>query len=82
MIPGVTVEVHERARTGSPTPLTVYPETPNLKTEIGLQPVGTRPLLKIEEADHWLAEDQSAGMSSARAMELASLCFIRNDRRL
>jgi hypothetical protein len=69
-------------RTGSPTPLTVYPETPNLKTEIGLQPVGTRPLLKIEEADHWLAEDQSAGMSSASAMELASLCFSRNDRRL
>jgi hypothetical protein len=38
----------------------LIPETLNLKTEIRLQPVGTRPLLKIEEADHLLAEKQSS----------------------
>jgi hypothetical protein len=32
--------------------LTVYPETHNLKTEISLQAVGTRPLFRIEETDH------------------------------
>ena len=53
--------------------LTVYPETLNLKTEISLQPVGTRPLFRIEETDHLLAEEQSAGISRTRAMELASL---------
>jgi hypothetical protein len=52
--------------------LTVYPETLKLKTEISLQPVGTRPLFRIEETDHLLAEEQSAGISRARAMELAS----------
>ena len=43
--------------------LTVYPETLNLKTEISLQSVGIRPLLKIGEADHLLAREQSAGIS-------------------
>lgn len=52
--------------------LTVYPETLSLKTEIRLQPVGTRPLLKIEETDHLLAREQSSGISLSRAMELAS----------
>jgi hypothetical protein len=53
--------------------LTVYPETLNLKTEIAIQPVGTRPLFKIEETNHLLAQEQSSGISLARAMELASL---------
>jgi hypothetical protein len=53
--------------------LTVYPETLNLKTEIGLQPVGTRPLFRIEEADHLIAQEQSSGISRTRAMELAFL---------
>jgi hypothetical protein len=53
--------------------LTLYPETHNLKTQISLQPVGTRPLFRIEEADHWLAQEQSFGISLARARELASL---------
>jgi len=52
---------------------TVYSETLNLKTEISLQSVGIRPLLKIGEADHLLAREQSAGISRARAMELASV---------
>jgi hypothetical protein len=41
--------------------------------EIALQKAGTRPLFKIEEADHLLAQEQSAGITLARAMELASL---------
>jgi len=53
--------------------LSVYPETMNLKVEIALQRVGTRPLFKIEEADHLMAQEQSEGITLARAMELASL---------
>jgi len=53
--------------------LTVYPETLNLKTEIRLQPVGSRPLFRLEEPDNLLAKEQSSGISLARAMELASL---------
>jgi hypothetical protein len=53
--------------------LSVYPETLNLKIEIGIQPVGTRPLFRIEETDHLLAQEQSSGTSLARARELALL---------
>ena len=40
------------------TSLSVYPETLNLKLEIIVQPVGTRPLLRLEEAGHPLAIEQ------------------------
>lgn len=57
--------------------LAVYPETLNLKTEIVLQPLGTRPLLFIEEKDHTLAVEQSKGIDMQRARELASLLLHR-----
>jgi hypothetical protein len=53
--------------------LSVYPETLNLKLEIIVQPVGTRPLLHLEEAGHPPAIEQRSGISRARAFELASL---------
>lgn len=53
--------------------LAVYPETLNLKLEITLQPVGTRPLFRIEELDHPLAIEQQSGITCTRAMQLAAL---------
>ena len=53
--------------------LSPYPETMNLKTRILLQPVGTRPLLEIEEKDHPLAIEQNSGITRERAQVLASL---------
>ena len=50
----------------------VYPETLNLKVEILLQPVGTRPLFRLEEPDHPLTIEQQAGITLDRALELAS----------
>jgi hypothetical protein len=55
--------------------LAEYPETLNLKTEILVQPVGTRPLFVIEESEHPLAIEQASGISRARAWELASLAL-------
>ena len=43
--------------------LAEYPETLNLKTEILVQPVGTRPLFVIEESEHPLAIEQSFGIT-------------------
>ena len=51
--------------------LSVYPETLNLKLKITLQPVGERPLFFIEEVEHLLAQEQIAGITEDRAMELA-----------
>jgi len=42
--------------------LSVYPETLNLKIEIRIQPVGTRPLFVVEEAEHQLAIEQRLGI--------------------
>jgi hypothetical protein len=53
--------------------LSVYPETLNLKLEIELQPVGTRPLFRLEETEHPLTIEQRSGISRERALELASL---------
>jgi hypothetical protein len=52
--------------------LTEYPETLNLKLQIAIQPVGTRPLFFIED-DHQLRTEQTAGITIDRAHELASL---------
>ena len=52
--------------------LSVYPETLNLKVEIRMQPVGTRPLFLVEEAEHQLAIEQRLGITRTRAMDLAS----------
>ena len=57
--------------------LAMYPETLNLKLAIVMQPVGTRPLFKIEEADHPLAIEQQSGIPCARARELAALILHR-----
>jgi hypothetical protein len=59
--------------------LTVYPETLNLKTEISLQPVGTRPLLKIGEplarsravGRHLSRKSDGVGISSASSGTIA-----------
>jgi hypothetical protein len=53
--------------------LSVYPGTLNLKLEIRIQPVGTRPLFLIEEAEHPLAIEQRLGITHTRAMDLASV---------
>ncbi len=52
--------------------LSIYPETFNLKVRIVIQPVGTRPLLFIEE-EHPLAFEQLHGITVSRAQELASI---------
>ncbi len=53
--------------------LAEYPETLNLKLRIVLQPVGARPLFVVEEPDHSLAKEQSAGITRNRALAMASL---------
>ena len=53
--------------------LSVHPETLNLKIQIVLQPVGTRPLFFLEEAEHPLTIEQRSGIPRVRALELASL---------
>jgi hypothetical protein len=53
--------------------LSVYPETSSLKIGIVVQPVGTRPLFFLEEAEHPLTIEQRSGISRGRALELASL---------
>jgi hypothetical protein len=53
--------------------LSVYPETLNLKLTIRMQPVGSRPLLIIDELDHPLSVEQQVGITAERASELASL---------
>jgi len=55
-----------------------YPGTFNLKLEILIQPVGTRPLFKVVEPDHPLGLEQQSGISPDRAMELASLVLHRS----
>jgi hypothetical protein len=49
-----------------------YPETLNLKLNIVLQSVGTRPLFYVEESEHPLAQEQQHGISYQQAMERAS----------
>ena len=53
--------------------LKIYPETLNLRLEVQLQPVGKRPLFIVEDCEHPLAIEQKSGITSATAIELASL---------
>ena len=62
--------------------LSVYPETLNLKVEIRLEPVGTRPLFVVEEVEHPLANEQRLGITRTRAMELASFLLHQGGRPL
>lgn len=62
--------------------LSVYPETLNLKVEIHLQPVGTRPLFVVEEEEHQLAIEQRLGITRSRAMDLASFLVHQGGRPL
>ena len=52
--------------------LSIYPETLNLKCEIVIQPVGTRPLFKLEESQHPLTIEQRSGITRDRALELVT----------
>lgn len=58
-----------------------YPETLNLKLNIVLQPVGTRPVFYIEESEHPLAQEQQHGISYQQAMERASF-YLHHQRTL
>jgi hypothetical protein len=48
-------------------------ETLNLKCNLKVQPVGTRPLLVIDEPEHPLATEQRNGISLTRARQLSAL---------
>jgi hypothetical protein len=55
--------------------LSEYPEALNLKCEIIIQPVGTRPLFKLEEPEHPLTVEQRIGITRGRALELVGLAL-------
>jgi hypothetical protein len=48
-----------------------YESTVNLKLRVHTQPVGTRPLLEVQEQDHRLYRDCVQGITWARACELS-----------
>lgn len=52
--------------------LNAYPSSLNLKSSVYTRPVGLRPLTELEPTDHPLAVEQRAGITMARAEELAS----------
>lgn len=49
--------------------LSIYPETLNLKLEIEVEPVGSRPSLFLDEPDHPLALEQENGITMQKAEE-------------
>ena len=51
--------------------LPFYPDTRNLKVDVHLQPSGSRPLLRLQSADHPLVADQRDGISWERAVAFA-----------
>jgi hypothetical protein len=51
--------------------LSIYPETISLRLGIKIQPVGTRPLLLMEEMDHPLTIEQKNGLTLQKAEEYA-----------
>ncbi len=55
--------------------LSIYPETPNMKLEIQIQPVGSRPLFFLEDQDHPMTIEQRTGLSMEKAKEYACLLF-------
>jgi hypothetical protein len=58
--------------------LSEYPDTFNLKCNIRIQPVGSRPLFYIDEPDHPLAKEQRHGISLDRIQQIAS-CLMHKD---
>ena len=55
--------------------LSIYPETLNMKLEIQIQPVGSRPLFFLEDQDHPMTIEQRTGLSMEKAKEYACLLF-------
>jgi len=53
--------------------LSIYPDTLNQLLEIRVRPVGSRPLLLLEEPENLLAIEQGSGISSQRASEYSCL---------
>jgi hypothetical protein len=53
--------------------LSEYPETLNLKCEIIIQPVGARPLFRLDEPEPPLTVEQRIGITRSRALELVGL---------
>jgi len=49
-----------------------YPPTLGLASSLQTQPVGVRPLIELEPADHPLVREQREGIDMARVQELAS----------
>jgi len=54
-------------------PLSLYPDTLNLKTNLHTQPVGIRPFIELEPTDHPLSVEQRNGISWERVQEIAEL---------
>jgi hypothetical protein len=51
--------------------LSLYPETLNLKLEIKIQPVGTRPRFFLEDTEHAMTVEQKTGLAMLKAEEYA-----------
>ncbi len=54
-------------------PMSLYPETLNLKTNVHTRPVGIRPFIELEPTDHPLAVEQRNGISWERVQEITEL---------
>jgi hypothetical protein len=53
--------------------LSIYPETFNMKLEIQIEPVGTRPRFRLAELEHLLTVEQRTGLTLEKAREYACL---------
>jgi hypothetical protein len=53
------------------TRLPGYPDTTTLKAQVHTRPLGERPLIELEPADHPLSVEQRSGISLSRAREIA-----------
>jgi hypothetical protein len=53
--------------------LSIYPDTFNLRLEVKIEPVGTRPLFFLEEPEHPLTIEQRKGLTKQKAEEYACL---------
>jgi hypothetical protein len=54
------------------TELPVYPSTLNLRARIHTRPVGQRPVVELEPAEHPLAVEQRRGITMSRVQEIAA----------
>jgi hypothetical protein len=55
------------------TDLPFYPDTASLNVALHTRPIGQRPLVEVESADHPLALEQRAGITTERARRLAEM---------